>query len=84
MDQFLTEHEGATLDRVVGQVTAADSFEVAFETNDAIAACLNGGPSKDQALLVMQILIALLQAGKLSRPGIEAIRPIVEKLDRVS
>ena len=84
MDQFLTEHEGHTLERVTDQITAADSFEVAFETNDAISACLNGGPSKDQALLILGILVSLLQAGKLSRPGIEAIRPIVSKLDQVS
>ena len=84
MDQFLTEHEGTTLERVTDQVTAADSFEVAFETNDALAACLNGGPSKDQALLILGILVSLLQAGKLSRTGIELMRPIVAKLDRVS
>ena len=84
MDRFLTEHEGQTLERVTDQITAADSFEVAFETNDAISACLNGGPSKDQARLILGILVSLLQAGKLSRPGIEAIRPIVSKLDQVS
>lgn len=81
MDRFLTEPEGATLDRITGQVTAADTFEVAFETNDAIAACLNGGPTKDQALLVLGILVSMLNAGKLSRPGIEAVRPIVHKLE---
>ena len=82
-DRFLTEPEAATLDRISGQVTAAENFAIAFETNDAITSCLNGGPSHGQALLVLEILTALLKAGQLSRPGIEAVRPIVEKLEAV-
>ena len=82
-DRFLTEPEAATLDRISGQVTAADSFAAAFETNDAINSCLNGGPSHSQALLVLEMLTELLKAGQLSRPGIEAVRPIVGKLEAV-
>ena len=84
MDRFLTEPEAATLDRITGQVTAAENFAVAFETSDAITSCLNGGPSRGQAVLVLEILVALLKAGQLSRPGIEAVRPIVEKLETVA
>ena len=82
-DRFLTEHEAITLEHISKQSTAAENFAVAFETNDAITSCLNGGPTRGQAMVVLEMLTGLLKAGQLSRPGIEAVRPIVGKLEAV-
>ena len=80
MENFLTPREHETLSSAREHLIARDDFETASKSIEAVEACLNGGPSPEQAKLVNTMLLRLLQNGKIQVAGVVALSPIVQKL----
>jgi len=80
MEKFLTPAEQETLSSAREHLIARDDFETASKSIDAVDACLNGGPSPEQAKLINTMLLRLLQNGNIQAAGIVALSPIVQKL----
>ena len=81
---WLTEQESEALDHAIRAVRAVENWETARLKNDAHKACLNGGPKPDQAMVILQILNTLLTQGQLTPEGIDALMPVVEKLEAIA
>lgn len=77
---FLSAAEQETLSSAREHLIARDDFETASKSIEAVEACLNGGPSPEQAKMVSTMLLRLLQNGSIQSAGILAFTPIVQKL----
>ena len=79
-ENFLSPVEQEILSSAREHLIARDDFETAAKSIDAVAACLNGGPSPEQAKMVNMMLLRLLQSGSIQTAGVVALSPIVQKL----
>ena len=77
---FLNPEEQEILSSARERLIARDDFETASKSIEAVEACLNGGPSPEQAKLVNAMLLQLLQNGNIQIAGVLALNPIVQKL----
>ena len=80
MTNFLQPHEQEILKQAQEHLIVRDSYDEATRSIAAVEACLNGGPSPEQAKLVNTMLLRLLQGGKIQVAGVVALSPIVQKL----
>ena len=79
-ENFLSPVEQEILGSAREHLIARDDFETASKSIKAVEACLNGGPSPEQAKLVNAMLLRLLQNGNIQTAGVVALSPIVQKL----
>ena len=77
---FLNPEEQEILSSARERLIDRDDFETASKSIEAVEACLNGGPSPEQAKLVNAMLLQLLQNGNIQIAGVLALNPIVQKL----